>query len=214
MRNKPVQLAFIGSPSLWHFHEILAGLENYCAQSGVSGLVRYLGKKAFDPSIFERIPAIDGVVSCVNPAQLAPHLPREDFPVIQVSGRHAGGRVRRVLNDDPGGGRLAARHLMRKGVASLCSVRLDDARYALQREAGLLEEAAREGVPAETFDFGVNAPRDQQSFRRELEAAEAATGPLHIQFAGASTPRVTNTLAAARPPDQSPAPGVAWSPGG
>jgi hypothetical protein len=47
-----------------------------------------------------------------------------------------------------------------------------------------------------------------------LEAAEAATGPLHIQFAGASTPRVTNTLAAARPPDQSPAPGVAWSPGG
>lgn len=174
MRTQPINLAFVGDTTPFYFNGIFKGFRNYCLTEPAAELFHYLGKSSFSPTVFKHVSAISGVLTNYSPEMVEPHFPSPELPVIYCSGNFWNNAVVRIQSDDVLGGRMAAGHLIQKGVASTLAVLPLATRFAELRMQGFLAECAVKSIPASTFTLDVEAPGDPGLYRQSLEAAERA----------------------------------------
>jgi LacI family transcriptional regulator len=94
----------------------------------------------------ESIRGVDGVIAHVATPAMAKGLLRHRKPTVNVSGTRNDLPIPRVGGDDREVGRLAARHLLGRGYATLAFVGYYGHHYSEQRWEGFRREAARAGA--------------------------------------------------------------------
>jgi LacI family transcriptional regulator len=139
-----LRIGLVFSPGLAYCRGILRGIKRY-AEARPDWLFLPLapGRQAL-----RRLRAArpSGVIAHIYSAELAEALPRLGVPVVNVCGVFDGLPVPRVGVDDDRCGRLAAEHLLDRGLRHFAFVGQRDHAYSVRREAGFRRALERHGL--------------------------------------------------------------------
>ncbi len=97
-----------------------------------------------------------GAIVVINDASEAQAARRLRIPVVCINGNMANCGVPRVMTDQYATGRIAAEHLLHRGLTRLAYYGLNELRYSRERQRGFVDRAKEAGVPCQCLNTAAN----------------------------------------------------------
>jgi LacI family transcriptional regulator len=110
----------------------------------------------------------DGVIAAVNTPAEQRRARRLGIPVVNLGGSQEQSALPRVMVDHQAIGRLAAEHLLERGLRRLAYCGFAELWYSRERCRGFVERAAQAGVSVEVFN-APHAARQPTSWQRRID---------------------------------------------